>query len=148
MTDFLFQGSTSPVAGTSALSTDEASLVINGAGHIEDCSPQLTASLGWPAGGLVGLPVSTVIAKLPFAVNTPGYNLAYAVFHSAEGVWIRSIALSARGVKVPVDIALSKVIFQGKHCIGISLRPPLNLRPSSSPSIKDHQDCPRLTPVA
>lgn len=148
MTDFLVEGSTSQDAGGSAFSADESSLVVDGGGRIEACSAHLAASLGWPAETLVGLPVSTVIEKLPFAVNTPGYNLAYAVFHSTGRVWIRSIALSAQGLKIPVDIALSKVVVKGKCCIGLRLRPPLNLPRPGSPSIKGLEESLALTPVA
>jgi hypothetical protein len=106
-------------------------LVVDGVGRIERCSPSVTALLGWPAGALVGLSVSAIFPELPFAANTPGYNLAYAVFHATEGRWTRRTALSAQGLKVPVDIALSKVTVAGRPCIALRLRPRLFLSPSA-----------------
>ncbi len=118
-----------PSSRASAFAGFGASLVIDGAGRILRCSPWVTAALGWPPGALAGLPVSAVIADLPFAAGTPGYNLAYAVFHGAEGAWSRRTALTAQGMKVPVDIALAKVSVDGKPCIAFSLRQPLHASP-------------------
>jgi hypothetical protein len=82
----------------------------------------------------VGLPLSSVIADLPISVNTPGYNLAYSVFHATEGAWIRRDARAAHGLKLPVDIALSRVIVDGKPCIQLNLRRPLQLaQPGTRP---------------
>jgi hypothetical protein len=116
-----------------AFSGDDASMVVDAAGRIVRCSPCVTASLGWPAGALVGLPLASIIADLPISVNTPGYNLAYTVFHATEGAWIRRDAQAAQGQKLPVDIALSKVNVDGKPCIQLSLRRPLQLAQPGTP---------------
>jgi hypothetical protein len=112
-------------AQVTAFSAHDASLVVDATGRIVRCSPCVTASLGWPAGALVGLPLSSVIADLPISVSTPGYNLAYTVFHATEGAWIRRDAQAVQGLKLPVEIAMSKVIVDGKPCIQLSLRRPL-----------------------
>jgi hypothetical protein len=132
-------------------SAHDESLVVDGVGRIERCSPSVTALLGWPAGALVGLPVSAIFPELPFAVNTPGYNLAYAVFHASEGRWTRRTALSAQGLKVPVDVALSKVTVEGRPGIALRLRPPLLLSPRPAPSVQGDQGHPgqsAVTPLA
>jgi hypothetical protein len=110
-----------------AFSAYDATLVVDATGRIVRCSPCVTASLGWPAGALVGLPLSSVIADLPISVSTPGYNLAYTVFHATGGAWIRRDARAAQGLKLPVEIALSKVNVDGQPCIQLSLRRPLQL---------------------
>jgi hypothetical protein len=131
--------------------THDESLVVDGVGRIERCSPNVTALLGWPAGALVGLSVSAIFPELPFAANTPGYNLAYAVFHATEGRWTRRTAVSAQGLKVPVDIALSRATVAGKPCIALRLRPRLFLSPLPAPSAQVDQGRPgpsAVTPVA
>jgi len=98
----------------------------------------------------VGLSVSAIVPELPFAMNTPGYNLAYAVFHATEGQWTRRTALSAQGLKVPVDIAVSKVTVAGKPCIALRLRPPLFQSPLQAASVqvdRGHSGPSAVTPV-
>jgi hypothetical protein len=120
-------------AQVTAFSAHDASLVVDATGRIVRCSPCVTASLGWPAGALVGLPLSSVIADLPISVSTPGYNLAYTVFHATEGAWIRRDAQAAQGLKLPVDIAMSQVVVDGKPCIQLRLRRPLQLAQPGTP---------------
>jgi PAS domain-containing protein len=105
-------------------------LTIDAGGRIVACSPQAAALLEQQPSILPGHSVRELIPELPFAPNTPGYNLAYAVFHAMDPIWIRRTALGAGGRTIPVDTALSSMLINGKRHITLGLRPaygmPLN----------------------
>ena len=132
--------STQPMAGESApafpvllnetgeagLQGQSALLTVNSSGCITACNPQARALLGWTADspGPEGERVTNVLPELPFSPATPGYNLAYAVFHAANGLWTRRLVLLADGRKIFVDIALSSVVVKFRRFITLSLRVP------------------------
>jgi len=69
-----------------------------------------------------GRNLAEIIPKLPFAVNTPFYNLAYAIFHAKDQPRT-SVALAQDGTQIPIEIRLSKVLKKGRHLISLSIAP-------------------------
>lgn len=100
----------------------DAVLTIDAEGRITACTLEAKELLGWESECPEGCAVTTVIPELPFSAKTPGYNLAYAVFHSANGMCKRRVALLADGRKALVDIAMSSVVVELKRYITLSLR--------------------------
>ena len=99
-----------------------AVLTIDAEGRITDCNPEAKELLGWQSETLEGHAVTEVVPELPFSKNTPGYNLAFAVFHAANGVWMRRMARLADGRELFVDMALSSMLVNFKRHITLSLR--------------------------
>lgn len=103
-------------------SQQDAVLTIDAEGRISACTLEAKALLGWESECPEGCAATTVIPELPFSAKTPGYNLAYAVFHSVNGMWMRRVALLADGRKTLVDIEMSSVVVEFKRCITLTLR--------------------------
>lgn len=100
-----------------------AVLTIDAEGRITDCNPEAKELLGWQSESLEGHPVTEVVPELPFSPHTPGYNLAFAIFQAANGVWMRQRARLADGRELLVDMALSSMLVNFKRHITLSLRP-------------------------
>ena len=100
----------------------EATVTVDAHGRIAHCSAAGAELLGSQVESLIGQPLSQFFDQLPFDPNTPGYNLAYAVFHSAEGRWQRHRVATPDGLRVGVDMAMSSVRMKGRRAIQITLK--------------------------
>ena len=100
----------------------DAVLTVDKQGRIANCNQVAKTLLGWEGAVLEGHPVTDVIPELPFSPNTPGYNLAFAIFHAGNGAWMRRIALMVDGKRIAVDTALSSVKIGYKRQIKLCLR--------------------------
>lgn len=100
----------------------KAVLTIDAEGRITDCNPEANELLGWRSETLEGHPITEVVPELPFSPNTPGYNLAFAVFHAANDVWMQRMARLADGRELFIDMALSSMLVNFKRHITLSLR--------------------------
>lgn len=100
----------------------DAVLTLDAEGRITACTLEAKELLGWELEYPEGCAATTVLPELPFSAKTPGYNLAYAVFHSANGMWMRRVAMLADGRKALVDIEMSSVVVKFKRYITLSLR--------------------------
>ncbi len=110
-------------AGPSSSAIPCAALIIDAAGCITDCSPAAKELLGRQSESLSGRAVAALIPGLPFAIDTPGYNIAYAVFHAADRQRMRHMALLADGRRLPIDVALGSLTMNGHLCIALTLKP-------------------------
>lgn len=99
-----------------------ATVTVDAYGRITDYSLAGAQLLGCPVENLMGKPLSQFLEQLPFGQNTPGYNLAYAVFHGAGGRWQRHTAATPDGQVVGVDVALSSVMMDGNRAIKLTLK--------------------------
>lgn len=106
-----------------AMPKHDAALIIDISGRITDCTPGASHLLGHDSDKLSGLELTEVIPKLPFSSNTPYYNLAYAVFHSANNRPMHRVAMTADGRKIPIDVSLSRTVIKGRHLIRVNLLP-------------------------
>ncbi len=100
----------------------EAVLIVNKQGFIANCNQVARALFGWDSGVLKGHPVTDVMPELPFSPDTPGYNLAFAIFHAGKGAGMRCIAVMVDGKRIAVDTALSSVKIGYKRQIKLCLR--------------------------
>jgi len=95
-------------------------LTLDVTGHIVGAHQDLVHLLGSQTDALTGKAVRSVIPGIPFSANTPGYNLAYAIVHSAE---VRRTARLADGHGILVDTVLSSSNANGDRRIFLKLRP-------------------------
>jgi PAS domain S-box-containing protein len=100
-----------------------AIITIDTEGRITECNHEAEELLGWDADDQRGRAATSVIPTLPFSPKTPGYNLAYAIFHAANGIWMPRVAIAQDGRSVCVDTALSSAVVDSVRHITLSLRP-------------------------
>ncbi|MBT9505095.1 PAS domain-containing protein [Rhodoferax sp.] len=105
-----------------AVPTHHAALKLDAHGRITEANPAASELLGCACGELAGQAVSAVIAGLPLSPTTPGYNMAYAVFHAADGAWVRRTARLPDGQRIPIETAFSVREVEGQRPITLSLR--------------------------
>lgn len=101
----------------------DAALIIDTHGRIADASTAAAALLGRRLDALLGHAITSVMPHLPFAADTPGYNIAYAIFQGANPGWQSHPALTADGHQVPVEAALASALVNGARFITLCLRP-------------------------
>lgn len=99
-----------------------ALLMVDIRGKIVECNKSAARLLRKPLDQLVGQYVSNVILDLPFATDTPYYNLAYAVFHADDDFEMVRFALADCGVHIPVSITVSSVVIKGRRLILLNLK--------------------------
>lgn len=102
----------------------DAALTADAQGVITDYSLAAAHLLGRSAESLTGKPLNQLIHQLPFGPNTPGYNLAYAIFHGVDSRWQRHTSVAPDGRVIAVDVALASVMMNGKRAIKLTLKAP------------------------
>jgi len=101
---------------------DWHTLTLDVGGHITSCDQGMVHLLGSEADALAGKAVTAVIPELPFSAQTPGYNLAYAIFHGANGERVRRTARSGNGNSLAVETVLSSRNVNGCRSISLDFR--------------------------
>jgi len=101
----------------------DAALIIDTHGRIADASTGAVTLLGRRLDALIGQAITSVMPRLPLAAETPGYNMAYAIFHGADRVWQPHPAVTTDGRLVPVEATLASALVNGARCITLFLRP-------------------------
>ena len=101
----------------------DAALTLDICGFITHCSAAAAVLLGQSAERLTGQAVGLVIHKLPLGALTPGYNLAFAIFNSTQGLWLKRQVMLPNGGLRPMEVSLSRARVNGKHSITLGLRP-------------------------
>jgi hypothetical protein len=101
----------------------DAALIIDTHGRIADASVGATALLGRRLDALLGHAITSVMPQLPFAADTPGYNMAYAIFQGGHPDWQPHPAVTADGRLVRVEAALASALVNGARFITLCLRP-------------------------
>ena len=125
----------SEIGGAQALAEPnghDAALIIDTHGRIAEASTGAAALLGRRLDALLGHAITSVMPHLPLAADTPGYNMAYAIFQGANPGWHPHAALTADGHQVPVEASLASTLINGARFITLCLRPgprPLQARP-------------------
>lgn len=100
----------------------EAALILDTQSRVVHCSPAATALIGLHADAMANQPVKTVFPMLPLSPNTPGYNLAYAVIHGAQGHWMLQSAKTAAGAPIGLQVLLTRMKVNGALFIALHLR--------------------------
>jgi hypothetical protein len=90
-----------------SLARMSASIIIDQHGVIRSCGPDIAALGGLKRQTLNGQPVKSLLPTLPFKPGTPGYNVAFAVFHANTRRRTICIMKTGTGAPVPVDVSLT-----------------------------------------
>jgi hypothetical protein len=97
-------------------------LTLGPEGDITSCDRGIEYLLGSQADVLAGKAITEVMPELPFSAQTPGYNLAYAIFHGANGAKVRRTARSGNGNCLAVETVLSSRNVDGRRSITLNFR--------------------------
>ncbi|MBU3738010.1 MAG: hypothetical protein FGM55_03535 [Rhodoferax sp.] len=103
----------------------EAALVLDADGRIAGANAAAAALLRREQPSLLGQALATILPHLPLACDTPGYNLAYAVFQGLQPCWQRQNALAPDGRRIALDVQLASARVHGSRFITLGLRPAL-----------------------
>lgn len=98
------------------------SLVLDTNGIIRFCSAAVAWHAGAIAAGLIGRPIKSLLPQLPFNHDTPGYNVAYAMFSFASGVSYTLLLAKVDGSQMTVDASLSSFKINEEHLFCLELR--------------------------
>lgn len=94
-------------------------------GRIAEANAAAASLLRRERPSLLGQALATILPHLPLACDTPGYNLAYAVFQGLQPSWQRQDALAPDGRRIALDVQLASARVHGARCITLDLRPAL-----------------------
>jgi diguanylate cyclase (GGDEF)-like protein/PAS domain S-box-containing protein len=118
--------------------SDQSALILDRQGNICYCNNL------WMLGGaseeLHGKPIAMLVPTLALRAGTPGYNVAYAHFWSARGLWQRHAMKILDGSCLSVEMCLSSVVLDGKYYLLLLLRSAAQARSRTETS----QDLQRL----
>lgn len=103
---------------------EQAVLILNASGAIQFCSNAAAHLFDGTSDEMLGRPISSLIPAIPLRIVTPGYNVAYARFWSAQHGWRRFGRAGRDGQTVPVEVALKAAQRQqdGPYALVVSLR--------------------------
>lgn len=99
-----------------------ALLVVDIHGVIVACNKLAARLLRRSSETMVGKSVFELILALPFATDTPYYNLAYAVFHADDDFEMERFAIDESGLRIPINITVSSVVVKGRRLISLRLK--------------------------
>lgn len=103
----------------------DATLVVDATGSVVECNQRALMLFGKTAEQLLDTPLAELIPTLPLSADTPGYNLAYGVFHASGHQWLHHVALAANGQCKPIHIHINQLVREGRHLLVLNLTPPM-----------------------
>lgn len=86
------------------------SVILDQYGCIRACGQQIAALAGIAGQTLSGQPIKSLLPTLPFQRGTPGYNVAFAVFHA--NIRRHTVCKMAKGADAPVMVDVSLTILE------------------------------------
>ena len=90
-----------------ALARISASVIVDQYGSIRACGQDIATLAGIAGPTLSGQPIKSLLPALPFQARTPGYNVAFAVFHANTGRRTLCKMQSGVGIPIAVDVTLT-----------------------------------------
>jgi hypothetical protein len=105
-----------------ALARMSTSVILDQYGCIRACGQHI-AALAEAAGQVLhGQPIRSLLPTLPFQAGTPGYNVAFAVFHANTQRRTVCEMKIGDGVPLTVDISLSILETQPAYLFSLDIR--------------------------
>lgn len=117
-----YRGRRSATGGALPSQARDAALVIDAESHIVRCSQSVADLMGKTVEALTNRPVKEIFPRLPMTAKTPGYNLAYAAIHGAQGGWMRHFGRPTNGALIPLEISFTCMKVDKKFQIAINIR--------------------------
>lgn len=102
--------------------TGHAMLILDLPARIRYCCAAAGRLFRRRADGMIGHPVAALLPDLPLRDNTPGYNLAYVVFHFPSAGWQRLRGSDAAGSHLALDVSIGTMMFEGRRGLVMTLR--------------------------
>lgn len=105
-----------PVSGSHAapvrraLTRMSTSVILDQNGCMRACGQHIAALAGLTRQTLNGKPIKFLLPTMPFQPTTPGYNVAFAVFHAGAGR--RTVCKMKNGAGLPVMVDVSVTILE------------------------------------
>lgn len=93
-----------------SLARMSTSIIVDQHGVIRSCGQDIAALGGLKRQALNGQPVKSLLPTLPFQPGTPGYNVAFAVFHA--NTRRRTICMMKTGTGAPVSVDVSLTVLE------------------------------------
>jgi hypothetical protein len=93
-----------------ALARMSTSVILDQYGCIVACGQHIAALAGVEGQTLSGQPIKSLLPTLPFQAGTPGYNVAFAVFHA--NTRRRTVCKMKNGAGVPVTVDVSLTVLE------------------------------------
>lgn len=90
-----------------ALARLSGSVILDQHGCIRSCGRDIAALAGVERQSLNGQPIKCLLPALPVQLGTPGYNIAFAVFHASTRRHTICQMRKAAGIPVTVDVSLT-----------------------------------------
>lgn len=105
-----------------ALARMSTSVVLDQYGCIRACGQQIAALAGVAGQVLHGQPIKSLLPTLPFQPGTPGYNVAFAVFHASTRRRTVCEMKKGDGVPLAVDFSLSVIETHPAYLFSLDIR--------------------------
>lgn len=105
-----------PVSGTYGVPVKRAparmptSVILDQYGCIRACGQHIAKLAGVAGRTLSGQPIKSLLPKLPFLPDTPGYNVAFAVFNAKTQR--RTVCKMKKGAGAPVMVDVSLTVLE------------------------------------
>lgn len=121
---------------TARLST---TVILDRHGCIRACGQQIAALAGMPVQTLSGQPIKSILPALPFQPDTPGYNVAFAVF--LANTRQRKVCAMRKGAHAPVmvDVFLTMLETEPDYLFRLDIRKHADLSVSSPDAVAPAQ---------
>lgn len=98
-------------------------LLLDCRGMVRFCNHDGRRLLGGAGADLPGSPIAALLPELRLKHDTPGYNLAYALFRFPNQGWHPARATSGEGRFLNLEMSVSVLRLEGRHHLLVALRP-------------------------
>jgi len=105
-----------------ALARMSTSVILDQYGCIRACGQHIAALAGLAGQMLHGQPIKSLLPTLPFQAGTPGYNVAFAVFHANTQRRTPCKMKKGNGVSLTVDVSLSVLETHPAYLFSLDIR--------------------------
>lgn len=105
-----------------ALARMSTSVILDQDGCIRACGQHIAALAGVTGQSLSGQPIKSLLPALPFRSDTPGYNIAFAVFHAGSGRCTPCKLKNEVGLPVMVDVSVTVLEAAPAYLFGLEIR--------------------------
>ena len=113
-----------------AFALEQATMLLDLEGTIVFCDEAGARLFRGRVADLIGRPIASLIADLPFGASTPGYNLAYVGLWFSNVLWQRHRGLNLEARAFPLELSLSALELGERHAFLLHLRRPRDLWPA------------------
>lgn len=104
---------------------EHATLILDLSGRIRYCSAAAGQLFRRHPAEMIGGPIAALLPELPIRADTPGYNLAYAIFWFSSAGWRRLRITIPAGRGFLLDVSADTVMLEGKRGLVLVLRLPV-----------------------